>query len=117
MIRWYRRITAAPTVPDGLTYPATGGPDGAPFKHGIQITNDDQTPVLFVVEVLQKYAGQSHGDATTAVAICHSVGGVIISMESVAASERAASQIASAAELENLPLRCKPVVASPNINR
>ena len=55
-----------PAVPPGMSFPAIGVLDRAEFRQGIELLNDDHTPILFVLQALQDHGGLSHGDASIA---------------------------------------------------
>lgn len=106
---WYRRSSAAAAVPPGLVFPAVGLRKASDFRHGVEILNDSRTPMTFVLHALQEYAGLSRGDASVAVAVCHSQGGVLIPTETVESAEEIADRISQAAQLQSVPLPCRAV--------
>jgi ATP-dependent Clp protease adapter protein ClpS len=86
-------------------------PEPHTFENGIELVNDTKTPMQFVIQVLQAHAGLSVGDATAAMAICHSKGGVVIPTSSKHAAEQAAATITNNAREAGYPLACRPVGA------
>lgn len=111
---WYRRSSAALTVPPGQTFLAVGLLKPSDFRYAVEILNDNQTPMSFVFHVLHDFAGLSQGEASVAVALCHSHGGVLIPMETMDSAEQLASRILRAAQLESFPLTCRPVGSAQN---
>lgn len=111
---WYRRSSVALTVPPGQSFPAVGVMRLSEFRYGVEILNDSQTPMTFVLQVLQEYAGLSQGDAAVAVAACHSQGGVLIPMETMDSAEQVAGRVLRAAQLKSLPLTCRAVGDAQN---
>ncbi len=108
---WWRRYTAAPTVPPGLSFPAVGLLTSSEFRYGVEILNDSQTPMSFVVQALEEHAGLSRSVASVAVAVCHSQGGVLIPTDTIESAERVARCISQAAQLQSFPLKCRAVTA------
>lgn len=106
---WYRRSTAPLTVPPGQSFPVVGLLKASEFRYGVEIVDDSQTPMSFVLQSLQEDAGLTHGEAAVAVAACHSRGGVLIPMETMEFAERIAGQILQAAQRNSLPLQCRAV--------
>ncbi|MFO1217035.1 MAG: ATP-dependent Clp protease adaptor ClpS [Burkholderiaceae bacterium] len=108
---WYRLNSTAPAIPSGLQYYSLPSPDGKTFEHGIEVLNDDATPLVFVLRVLQHEVGLSHAQASVASALCHDKGGVLIPLPSAQQAEEAAARVARRAEEEAWPLRCRAVSA------
>jgi ATP-dependent Clp protease adapter protein ClpS len=106
---WYRRFGAAPTAPPGLSFLSVGLPASSEFRYGVEILNDDQTPMFFALQALEEHAGLSRSDASVAVAVCHSQGGVLIPMDTIESAERIARCISQAAQLHSFLLNCRAV--------
>jgi ATP-dependent Clp protease adapter protein ClpS len=111
--KWYRRSSAALSVPAGQHFPVVGSLNSSTFRHGIEIRNDSRTPLSFVLAALQEHAGLSYADASVAVAVCHTQGGVLILAETLESAEEIAGCIAYAAHLQSLPLECRAVTIAP----
>jgi len=86
-------------------------PDFVPagFTQGIEILNNNTTPMEFVVEVLEAHLGLSAEDSTRAMLAIHTRGGVLIPTLSLTEAERIAAQIAAEAAKRDYPLICRPV--------
>jgi ATP-dependent Clp protease adapter protein ClpS len=107
----YRRTSAKPVNLPGLSYPVIFLPEPQLFQHGIELLNDNQTPMQFVVQTLHEHAGISKGDATMAMALCHSLGGIVVPLASQQETEQAAARVSEAARLAGFPFVCRPVSA------
>lgn len=85
------------------------------FRHGVEILNDDRTPMAFVVDVLEKNLGLEKTEAVRMMLAIHDKGGVIVARESLEESQRIAEEVMAAARLGGHPLVCRAVsvVADP----
>jgi ATP-dependent Clp protease adapter protein ClpS len=110
---WYARNAATPSIPDGFAFPCLPTADGRAFEHGIELRNDEVTPMAFVLSLLQEEVGLAHREAAVAVALCHETGGAIVPMPSREQAADAAARIATHADREGWPLRCRAVSAVP----
>jgi len=108
---WYKLNSAAPILLDGLKYYCLPRADGRPFEHGIELLNDNTTPILFVQQVLQSEAQLSHREASVASALCQQNGGVIVPTPSPQHALEVATQITAHAERQGWPLRCSAISA------
>jgi ATP-dependent Clp protease adapter protein ClpS len=81
----------------------------AGFTHGIEILNDDKTPMEFVVDVLSTQAGLNKQDAIRTMLAIHTRGGALIPLPSSAEAQRVAAQILAEATQHNHPLLCRAV--------
>jgi len=81
----------------------------AGFKCGIEILNDDRTPMEFVVSVLRKAAGLSETDAIRTMLEIHVKGGVLLTMASMDEARRVADGVTAEARANNHPLICRAV--------
>jgi ATP-dependent Clp protease adapter protein ClpS len=81
----------------------------AGFSYGIEIMNDNLTPMAFVVAVLQNCVGLSESDATHMMLEIHTKGGALIPMASVDDSNRVAELVTAAALSSAHPLICRAV--------
>lgn len=82
-------------------------PEG--FRCGIEILNDDRTPMEFVISILQSGAGLSMVEATKKMFEIHKTGGLLLSMESLEQSRRIAELIVTEARRKGYPLVCGAV--------
>lgn len=76
---------------------------------GIEILNDDKTPMEFVVEVLQKSLGLTKADAIRTMIKIHQKGGALLPMPSFEESERIAELVTAEAQNNHHPLVCRAV--------
>lgn len=92
-------------------------PDFVPpgFIQGIEILNNNTTPMEFVVEILKTHLGLSTQDSTYTMLAIHTRGGVLIPTLSLTEAERIAAQIAAEAAKYNYALICRPVSIGPRI--
>jgi ATP-dependent Clp protease adapter protein ClpS len=79
------------------------------FLCGIEILNDDRTPMEFVVSVLQRNAGLNTVDAMKTMLEIHKKGGKLLPMQSFEYSRRVAELIVTAARGKEFPLICRAV--------
>ncbi len=83
------------------------------FTQGIEILNDDITPMEFVVAVLSTHLGLSREASTHTMLAIHERGGALIPTPSLAEAQRIATQITAQAAKHSQPLICRPVSISP----
>jgi len=81
----------------------------AGFSTGIEIMNDNLTPMPFVVSVLQNCVGLSEVDATRTMLQIHTKGGILLPMASFDESKRVAELVTAEARAKNHPLVCRAV--------
>jgi ATP-dependent Clp protease adapter protein ClpS len=81
----------------------------AGLRHGVEILNDDRTPMVLVVWVLQKILGLNESEATRTMLEIHRRGGVILATESLEESERIAEAVTAEARSRKHPLTCRAV--------
>ena len=82
-------------------------PEG--FQCGVEILNDDRTPMEFVVAVLRKHLDLDETQATRTMLDIHSKGGVIVARESLEESKRIADAVSAEAHVGSYPLVCRAV--------
>lgn len=87
----------------------------AGFEHGIEILNDDTTPMVFVVWVLEKQLGLDNASAVRAMLQIHSKGGALFSLKTREESDQIAAAIISHAKDKGYQLSCKAVSAAAPI--
>jgi ATP-dependent Clp protease adapter protein ClpS len=104
---WRGHLPASPVLPPDTSL--VSNPDFVPpgFTHGIEILNDNITPMNFVVAALSAQLGLSAEDSKDTMLAIHTRGGVLIPTPSLPDAERIAARItAEAAEL-GYPLVCR----------
>jgi ATP-dependent Clp protease adapter protein ClpS len=82
-------------------------PEG--FRCGIEILNDDRTPMEFVVSILESLAGMSKLQAMRTMLAIHKKGGIVLPMQSSEQSKHVAELIVTEARAKNHPLVCRAV--------
>jgi ATP-dependent Clp protease adapter protein ClpS len=82
-------------------------PEG--FRYGIEILNDNRTPMEFVVSILQSGAGLSTLEAMRTMLEIHKKGGILLPMQSIEQSRHVAELIVTEARGKNHPLVCRAV--------
>ncbi|MGB6487668.1 MAG: ATP-dependent Clp protease adaptor ClpS [Steroidobacteraceae bacterium] len=79
------------------------------FTHGIEIFNDNATPMEFVTFVLASSLGLSLRDANRTMLEIHTRGGALLATPSLAEAQRIAALITAEAARQGHPLMCRPV--------
>jgi ATP-dependent Clp protease adaptor protein ClpS len=79
------------------------------FKCGLEILNDDRTPMEFVVSALGAHIGFDRKDAVRTMLTIHSRGGALLPMSSMEEASKAAQAITAQAAEHNYPLVCRAV--------
>ena len=87
-------------------------PEG--FKTGIEILNDNNTTMAFVVSTLTTHLNISREEATTMMFEIHSKGGLLIPMASHEAARSVADAISSDAIANGFKLICRSVAVIKN---
>lgn len=82
-------------------------PEG--FKHGIEFLNDDKTPMVFVVWILQKELGFDTQAARRLMLQIHTRGGALVALNTPKEAEQIASAITLHAKNRGHPLSCKSI--------
>jgi len=90
-------------------------PDFVPpgFTQGIQILNDDSTPMNFVVSVLGTHLSLPREDANRTMLTIHLLGGVLLPTATLADAERIAALMTAEAGRLGYPLACSAVSIAP----
>lgn len=86
----------------------------AGFVHGIEVLNDDTTPMEFVIHVLRSHAGLDQAAATAAMVQIHSRGGMLLPFVDRPSAEAVANAIALDARASGHCLLCRAVSAGPD---
>ena len=81
----------------------------AGFRSGLEIMNDNATPMEFVVGVLKSSVGQSETEAIRTMLATHTKGGALLPMASFEEATRVAEEITEKAKAGNHPLACRAV--------
>jgi ATP-dependent Clp protease adapter protein ClpS len=79
------------------------------FVQGIEILNDNTTPMEFVVDVLTTHAGLSLEDSNATMLAIHTRGGALIPTPSTDDARRITAQVAAEAAKQGYSLICRPV--------
>jgi ATP-dependent Clp protease adapter protein ClpS len=82
------------------------------FECGIEILNDDQTPMQFVVSMLRDSMGMTEEEAIRVMLDIHQKGGVLLATPTPEEATRIADSITSEARGRNHPLVCRAVNAA-----
>jgi ATP-dependent Clp protease adaptor protein ClpS len=83
-----------------------------PFLQGIELQNDDITPMEFVVDVLMRHVALSNREAILTMLKIHSEGSARVALESERQAHEAAKAIRLEAEAKKYPLVCRPIVGN-----
>jgi ATP-dependent Clp protease adapter protein ClpS len=81
----------------------------AGFVHGIEILNDNSTPMEFVVSALGECLGLSYTDSVRAMLEIHYQGGKLVPLPSLDEAHRVADAVAARAAKQNYALVCRAV--------
>ena len=81
------------------------------FAYGVEILNDTETSMEFVVSVLREHAGMTRNNALLAAVDIHRKGGVILKQSSMEQAQRLAIRILQSASEAKFPLVCRAVSA------
>lgn len=95
--------------PPGSKFLAHTGPRPQDFKQGVEILNDDTTPMEFVVNSLQQHVGMDYTEALKVMLFVHNKGGILIPMPTQEEAERVTSAMMADAALQNHALKCRLV--------
>jgi ATP-dependent Clp protease adapter protein ClpS len=104
---WRSSLPASPVLP--LDTSLVENPDFVPpgFTQGIEILNDNTTPMNFVVAILSAHLGLRPEDAKDTMLAIHTRGGALIPTSSLADAQRIAAQITAEAAESGYPLVCR----------
>jgi ATP-dependent Clp protease adapter protein ClpS len=79
------------------------------FVHGVEILNDNTTPMEFVVSVLGVHLGLSEKDAIRTMLAIHEQGGVLLAMPLLVDAKRVTEAVSMEAAKHNHSLICRAV--------
>jgi ATP-dependent Clp protease adapter protein ClpS len=85
----------------------------AGFIEGIEILNDNSTPMEFVTLVLSEHLGLTREDSIRRMLEIHTRGGALFATSSFAEAARIAAQISEAAGKGGYPLVCRAIRLEP----
>jgi len=103
------RLLWSPVFPPDTSLLRMKGFVPAGFSSGLEIMNDNLTPMAFVVSVLQTGLGLSEGDAVRTMLDIHRKGGVLYPLPSFDEAKRVAELVTAEAKAKNHPLVCRAV--------
>ena len=106
------RVVAANVPPSVILPPETPPltlPDLVPpgFSCGVELLNDNLTPMEFVVSMLTSHLGLGRQEATRVMLEVHTKGGALIATPTEAAADAAAEAITREASSRGYPLVCR----------
>lgn len=82
------------------------------FVHGVEILNDDRTPLGFVIDALHLHLGRSGRQAYIDAIAIHNRGGMLVPFATREDAERGAADVAAAAAAAGHPFVCRAVSAA-----
>jgi ATP-dependent Clp protease adapter protein ClpS len=103
------KLLWSPVFPPDTSLLQMKGFTPAGFLCGIEIMNDNLTPMAFVVSVLQNCVGLSESDATRTMLEIHTKGGALLPIPSIEESKRVGELVTAEARNKNHPLVCRAV--------
>ena len=75
-------------------------------RYNLLLLNDDHTPMLFVIEVLERFFGKGRGDATRIMLHVHQKGVGICGVYTYEVAETKVAQVMDFARQHQHPLQC-----------
>jgi ATP-dependent Clp protease adapter protein ClpS len=103
------RLLWSPVFPAGTSLLKTKRFVPAGFASGVEIMNDNLTPMAFVVSVLQNHVGLSETDAIRKMLEIHTKGGVLLPTPSFDEARRIVELVNAEAQTKGHPLVCRAV--------
>ena len=103
------KLSWSPVFPPDACLLRMEGFSPAGFSCGLELMNDNLTPMAFVVSVLQNFAGLNENEAMHLMLEVHKKGGVLFPMASFDESKRVAELVTAEARKNNHPLVCRAV--------
>lgn len=104
-----RKRAWSPVLPAGTSLLHVQGFVPAGFVCGLEIMNDNLTPMEFVVAVLQNCIGLNEAEAIRVMLEIHTKGGALWPLSSFDEAKRVAELVTVEAKLKNHPLVCRAV--------
>ena len=105
------KLSWSPVFPPDTSLLRMKGFVPAGFSCGVEVMNDNLTPMAFVVSVLQACLGLNESDAIRTMLEIHKKGGVLYPLPSFAEAKRVAELVTAEANAKNHPLVCRAVRA------
>jgi ATP-dependent Clp protease adapter protein ClpS len=105
----FNKLSWSPVFPPGTSLLRMKGFVPVGFQNGVEMMNDNLTPMAFVVSVLQKCLGFSETNAIRTMLEIHQKGGALLPMQSFEESQRVAELVTTEAGRNNHPLICRAV--------
>jgi ATP-dependent Clp protease adaptor protein ClpS len=87
------------------------------FRYGVEILNDDSTPMQFVVSVLESVVGLGRTEAVRTMLEIHKRGGALLPTPSADEAKRIAGAVTAEAASCDHPLVCRAVILAPSNQR
>ena len=103
------KLSWSPVFPPDTSLLRMKGFVPAGFACGVEIMNDNRTPMEFVVSVLQTCLGLSETDAIRTMLEIHKKGGVLLPLASFEEAKRVAEAVTEKAQASHHPLACRAV--------
>jgi ATP-dependent Clp protease adaptor protein ClpS len=111
VVSWLRAVRIDRVPAGGYRHFEAGEFTADGPKFGVEIFNDDKTPMEFVVGVLQSELDMTHDSAVAAMLHIHNKGSVLLPVENFTHAERAASAVSALARSSKHPLVCRAASA------
>lgn len=103
---------ASPVFPSQTRLTAIDGMVPPGFQSGVELLNDDKTPMEFVVAVLERHLKLDRESAIAAMLKIHAQGGLLLPLVDPAQAAKVASEVTREAREQGHPLVCRAVEAS-----
>jgi ATP-dependent Clp protease adaptor protein ClpS len=102
------RMAGTPEVPgdDASVITKTQTKTEKPPLYKVLILNDDYTPMEFVVHVLERFFGMTHGQAVELMLTVHKKGVAVVGVFSYEIAETKVAQVMDFARRHQHPLQC-----------
>jgi ATP-dependent Clp protease adapter protein ClpS len=107
-----RQHVASPVFPSQTRLTAVDGMVPAGFQTGVELLNDDKTPMEFVVAVLERHLKLDRESAIAAMLQIHARGGLLLPLADPAQAAEVAREVTREARDLGHPLVCRAVEAS-----
>lgn len=101
----------SPLFPPGTSLLSMPGMAPPGFKAGLEILNDNKTPMDFVVGAFKKYLGLDDRDAIKLMLEIHKMGGVLVPQRDMNQARALADAITAYSQEHSQPLVCRAVEA------
>jgi ATP-dependent Clp protease adapter protein ClpS len=103
------KLLWSPVLPPDTSLLRMKGFVPAGFSSGIEMMNDNLTPMVFVVSVLKDCVGLSETDAIRTMLEIHTKGGALLPMASFDEANRVAEAVTAETKAKSHPLVCRAV--------